>query len=70
MLLFNTLTILADQFINIILVATLFFMKEYWFAVVFSAVDLFPAAIIMWQKFQTEKSWSVLVSCWICYCLG
>jgi hypothetical protein len=63
MLLFKTLTILADQVIDIILVTTLFFMKEYWFAVVYSAVDLFPAAIIMWQKFLTEKSWRVLVSC-------
>ncbi len=61
MLLFKTITILADQVIDIILVATLFFMQEYWFAVVYSAVDLFPAAIIMWQKFQTEKSWRVLV---------
>jgi hypothetical protein len=62
MLLFKTLTIVADQVIDIILVATLFFIKEYWFAVVYSAVDVFPAAIIMWQKFQTEKSWRVLVS--------
>jgi hypothetical protein len=61
MLLFKTLTIVVDQVIDIILVATLYFMKEYWFAVVYSAVDVFPAAIIMWQKFQTEKSWRVLV---------
>jgi hypothetical protein len=64
MLLFKMLIIVADQVIDIMLVATLFFMKEYWFAVVYSAVDLFPAAIIMWQKFQTEKNWRVLVSCW------
>jgi hypothetical protein len=63
-LLFKMLIIVADQVIDIMLVAALFFMKEYWFAVVYSAVDLFPAAIIMWQKFQTEKSWRVLVSWW------
>jgi hypothetical protein len=62
MLLFKTLTIVSDQIIDIILVATLFIVKEYWFAVVYLAVDLFPAAVIMWQKFQTEKSWRVLVS--------
>jgi hypothetical protein len=61
MLLFKTLTIVADQVIDIMLVATLFFIKEYWFAIVYLAVDVFPAAIIMWQKFQTEKSWKVLV---------
>jgi hypothetical protein len=61
MLLFKTLTIVSDQIIDIILVATLFIVKEYWFAVVYLAVDLFPAAVIMWQKFQTEKSWRVLV---------
>jgi hypothetical protein len=65
MLLFKTLTIVSDQIIDIILVATLFIVKEYWFAVVYLAVDLFPAAVIMWQKFQTEKSWRVLV-CFIC----
>jgi hypothetical protein len=61
MLLFKTLTIVSDQIIDIILVATLFIVEEYWFAVVYLAVDLFPAAVIMWQKFQTEKSWRVLV---------
>jgi hypothetical protein len=61
MLLFKTITIVADQIIDIILVATVFLIQEYWFAVVYLAVDLFPAAVIMWQKFQTEKSWRVLV---------
>jgi hypothetical protein len=64
LLLFKSLTIVADQIIDIILVATLFIIQEYWFAVVYLAVDVFPAAVIMWQKFQTEKSWRVLVSCW------
>jgi hypothetical protein len=62
LLLFKSLTIVADQIIDIILVATLFIIQEYWFAVVYLAVDVFPAAVIMWQKFQTEKSWRVLVS--------
>jgi hypothetical protein len=64
LLLFKSVTIVADQIIDIILVATLFIIQEYWFAAVYLAVDIFPAAVIMWQKFQTEKSWRVLVSCW------
>jgi hypothetical protein len=62
MLLFKTLTIVTDQIIDIVLVVTLLFMKEYWFAVVYLTVDLFPAAVIMWQKFQTDRSWNFLVS--------
>jgi hypothetical protein len=64
LLLFKSLTIVADQIIDIILVATLFIIQEYWFAAVYLAVDIFPAAVIMWQKFQIEKSWRVLVRCW------
>jgi hypothetical protein len=64
LLLFKSLAIVADQIIDIILVATLFIIQEYWFAAVYLAVDVFPAAVIMWQKFQTEKSWRVLVRCW------
>ncbi len=62
MLLFKTMTIVTDQVIDTILVVTLVLKKEYWFAIVYLTVDLLPAAIIMWQKFQTEKSWRVLVS--------
>ncbi len=62
MLLFKTMTIIADQIIDIILVGTLFLKQEYWFAVGYLTVDVFPAAVIMWQKFQTERSWKVLVS--------
>jgi hypothetical protein len=40
----------------------LFHWKEYWFAAVYLTVDLFPAAVIVWHKFQTEKSWKALVS--------
>ncbi len=61
MLLFKTLTIVTDQVIDIILVVTLLLMKEYWFAGVYLTVDLFPGAIIMWQKFQTDRSWNFLV---------
>jgi hypothetical protein len=61
MLLCKTLTIVTDQIIDIILVVTLLLMQEYWFAVVYLTVDLLPAAIIMWQKFQTDRSWNFLV---------
>jgi hypothetical protein len=62
MLLFKTLTIVTDQVIDIIMVVTLLFMQEYWFAVVYLMVDLLPAAIIMWQKFQADRNWSF----WVC----
>ena len=62
MLLYKTIMIVADQIIDTILIVTLILLKEYWFAVVYLAVDIFPAAIIMWQKFQTERSWRVLVN--------
>jgi hypothetical protein len=74
MLLFKTLTIVTDQVIDTILVVTLLIMHEYWFAVVYLTVDLLPAAIIMWQKFQADRNWSFLV-CLIfcqftkCFCL-
>jgi hypothetical protein len=61
MLLFKTLTIVTDQVIDTIMVLTLLIMQEYWFAVVYLAVDLLPAAIIMWQKFQTDRNWSFWV---------
>jgi hypothetical protein len=61
MLLFKTLTIVTDQVIDTILVVTLLFMQEYWFAVVYLTVDLLPAAIIMWQKFQADRNWNFLV---------
>jgi hypothetical protein len=62
MLLFKTLTIVTDQVIDTILVVTLLLMQEYWFAVVYLTVDLLPAAIIMWQKFQIDRNWSF----WVC----
>jgi hypothetical protein len=62
MLLFKTLTIVTDQIIDIIMVVTLLIMQEYWFAVVYLTVDLLPAAIIMWQKFQADRDWSF----WVC----
>jgi hypothetical protein len=61
MLLFKTLTIVTDQVIDTILVISLLVLQEYWFAAVYLTVDLFPAAIIMWQTFQTDRSWSFLV---------
>jgi hypothetical protein len=66
MLLFKTLTIVTDQVIDTIMVVTLLIMQEYWFAVVYLMVDLLPAAIIMWQKFQNDRNWSFWVCLFFC----
>ncbi len=61
-LLLNTLFILADHVADIILITKLFQMQQYWFAAIYLAVDIFPAAVIIWKKYSTERNWKVLVS--------
>ncbi len=53
---------MADHVTDIILIVTLFEMKQRWFGSIYLAVDVFPAAIIMWSKYRSEKSWKVLVN--------
>ena len=60
-LLVSTLFIFADHMTDIFLIVTLFQIGQLWFAAIYLAVDVFPAAIIMWNKYRTEKSWKVLV---------
>ncbi len=61
-LLVKTFAIVFDQIVDLMLTATLFATQEFWFAGVYLTFDLFPAAVIVWNKFQTEKSWRVLAS--------
>ncbi len=61
-LLFKAIFIVADHVTDIILIVTLFEMKQRWFGSIYLAVDVFPAAIIMWSKYRSEKSWKVLVT--------
>jgi hypothetical protein len=61
MLHFKLLTIVADQVVDTILVVSLFLMQEHWFALVYLAVDIFPAVVVMWHMFQRKRSWKVLV---------
>ena len=57
----NMIFIVADHLTDILLIVTLFQLEQFWYASIYLAVDVFPAAIIMWNKYQTEKSWKVLV---------
>ena len=61
-LLFSTLAIITDQMIDVALIVYLFFLREFWFAIIYLIVDFFPAVVIMWHKFQEERDWKVIVS--------
>jgi len=53
--------VVADQIADFIVFTSLLLFKEFWFALIYLAVDVLPAAIIMWHQFQEERSWKVLV---------
>jgi hypothetical protein len=57
----STIAVVADQITDVFLVVTLLLLKEFWFALIYLAVDVLPAAITMWHQFQVERSWRVLV---------
>ena len=61
-LLLKAIFIVADHVTDIILIVTLFGLNQIWFAAIYLAVDVFPAAVIMWSKYRTEKSRRVLVT--------
>jgi hypothetical protein len=61
-LLISTVTVVVDQLSDLVLVATLIPLGQFWFGVTYLVVDVMPAIIIMWHTFQTEKSWKVLVT--------
>jgi hypothetical protein len=61
-LLISTITVVVDQLSDLLLVATLLHLRQFWFGVNYLVVDVMPALIIMWHTFQTEKSWKVLVT--------
>ena len=60
-LLLNTLFIVVDYLVDIILIVTLFQIGQFWFAAIYLSNDVFPATVIMWIRYQEEKSWKVLV---------
>ena len=55
------LFVVVDHVTDILLIVTLFQINQVWFAAIYLTVDVFPAAIIMWSKYQKEQSWKVLV---------
>ncbi len=60
-LLFNMLFIVGDHVADIVLITYLFQNHQEWFAAIYLAADVFPAAVIMWSKYQKENSWKALV---------
>ena len=54
--------VVIDHVTDILLIVTLFQINQVWFAAIYLTVDVFPAAIIMWSKYQKEQSWKVLVN--------
>jgi hypothetical protein len=57
----NMIFVVVDHLTDILLIITLFDKKENWFAAIYLGVDVLPAFIIMWNKYQTERNWKVLV---------
>ena len=60
-LMIKTFIVLVDQLMDIALIASLFILRQFWLAGFYLAADILPALIIMWHKFQAERSWKVLV---------
>ena len=56
----------ADQVNDIIWISTMFILREFQFAAVYLISEILPALIIMWNKYNVEESWKVLVNIKIC----
>ncbi len=61
-LLISTVIVVVDQLSDFVMVASLIPLGQLWFGVNYLVVDVMPALIIVWHTFQTEKSWTVLVT--------